>query len=638
LVHRPPTRTQTSLSETATQNGGSDLTRARVDLLSSITQEFRVPLGLILGPLEELVAAPASRWTAHERAQIAAVHRNSFRLFRLVNTLLDLSRLDDVGGTAEDGVVDVSGLTLSITNSFRAIFEQGGVELAVECDALPPMRSVSSDTWEKIVLNLLSNAFKFTRQGRIEVALRGRETQIELSVRDTGAGIPVAEIPHLFHPFHRYKEPLARNQDGVGLGLARVGELVRLCRGTIRVDSEYGRGSTFVVSVPADPADLEAAGVPTPRAALATTLKISSYVEEARSWLTNRTENSPRSSQYPPGPEPNPLPLQALPSRILVVVENADVRDYLLRLLSGRYAVEAAANGEAAFSAMGERRPDLIIASTPHSGQGGLELLARVRAREGSRLTPFILLSQNPTSAARVAGLSAGADDYLVQPFSARELLARVAAHLEMARLRNEAARSDAEHAVERQRLYEAERIARKAAQRAADRTARLQALTAAFSRASTPEAVAEVVTLQGVAAIGATSGTVYLLGEDTSSLERLGAPGATSDSSDLPADSDAAAALAVRTRAPQFPDLAQGRYAGTPLESIAAVPLLVGDKIIGRIYQAPTTAALSSRSPNSARRPSTAPGSTRRSAPHARKPTSSGSASTPHSCRRRCR
>jgi signal transduction histidine kinase len=291
--------------------------------------------------------------------------------------------------------------------------------------------------YEKIVLNLLSNAFKFTLEGEIDVTLRDAGSAVELSITDTGAGIADEQLPHIFERFHRIEGVRARTHEGTGIGLALVQELVNLHGGSIQVRSVAGQGSTFTVTVPKGTAHLPAERIGAKRQLASTALPAGHYVEEALRWLPEgvvpaHSESIPMADLRRSGAADNPRP------RILWADDNADMRNYVSRLLGTRYEVEAVSDGEAALAAVNRRLPNLILADVMMPRLDGFGLLRALRANERTRSIPVILLSARAGEESRVAGMQAGADDYLVKPFSARELLARVESHLTMALLRVE--------------------------------------------------------------------------------------------------------------------------------------------------------------------------------------------------------
>jgi PAS domain S-box-containing protein len=285
--------------------------------------------------------------------------------------------------------------------------------------------------WEKVVLNLLSNALKFTFAGGIAVRLRQEDGSARLSVTDTGTGIPADELPRLFERFHRVADARGRSGEGSGIGLAMVRELVGLHGGTIDVDSAPGAGTTFTVTLPTGtahlPADRLAEPVPDAPAMSPAAVPI---VTEALRWLPD--DDAAESPSAPPDPA-------AVSGRVLVADDNADMRGYLLRLLGPRYDVRAVADGRQALDAALADPPDLVVSDVMMPELDGMGLLAALRAEPRTARVPVVLLSARAGEEAAVEGLAAGADDYLVKPFSAQELLARVRAHLELGRARRAA-------------------------------------------------------------------------------------------------------------------------------------------------------------------------------------------------------
>ncbi|HSL70552.1 MAG TPA: ATP-binding protein, partial [Longimicrobiales bacterium] len=289
--------------------------------------------------------------------------------------------------------------------------------------------------WERIVLNLLSNAFKHTFEGEIVVTVRSADHEAELVVRDTGVGIPAEQVPHLFERFHRVPNARSRTHEGSGIGLALVQELVHLHGGRITVASEEGAGSTFTVRIPLGTAHLPADRVSVDRATESTRLGAAPFVEEALRWLPDQSEKA--NARKPA----SLISRTAVPPRLLVADDNADMREYVTRLLSAQgWTVDTANDGAAALAAIQKSPPNLILADIMMPGLDGFELLRAVRADANISTIPVVLLSARAGEESRIEGLEAGADDYLVKPFSARELVARVRAHLALAAARARAA------------------------------------------------------------------------------------------------------------------------------------------------------------------------------------------------------
>lgn len=450
----------------------AELDRAKTAFFSNISHEFRTPLTLMLGPLEDLLTTEVGL-SDHQRQPIELVHRNSLRLLKLVNTLLDFSRIEAGRIQALYQPTDLATLTIELASVFRSAIERAGLRFIVECEPTAEPVYVDRDMWEKIVLNLLSNAFKFTFTGEIAVRLRQVEHQIELTVRDTGTGIPTAELPNLFKRFHRVQGAQSRTHEGSGIGLALVQELVRLHSGEVKVESIEGKGTTFHVSLPTGKAHLPPDQAQAHPTSAVTTSGAAPYIEEALRWL-------PEESTAAISPESllesrPPTPLASSTARILLVDDNADMRDYVKRLLHNRYQVEAVGDGLAALEAIRTQLPDLVLTDVMMPRLDGFGLLRALRSDDRTREIPIILLSARAGEEAQVEGLEAGADDYLIKPFNARELIARVNANLDMAQLRQEAARRE-------QQLRAMSEVAQQAAETARDQVSNiLESITDAF-------------------------------------------------------------------------------------------------------------------------------------------------------------
>jgi signal transduction histidine kinase len=403
----------------------AELDRAKTAFFSNVSHEFRTPLTLMLGPLEELLQHAPGTFPDDAVEAISTAHRNSLRLLRLVNTLLDFSRLEAGRVDASFEPTDLAALTAELASVFRSAAEKAGLQLVVECPPLPEPVYVDLDMWEKIVLNLLSNALKFTRTGEIRVTLAWQDGHAALRVADTGIGIPLADLPRMFQRFHRVKQGGGRTHEGTGIGLALVRELVAIHGGTATVESREGQGSVFSVTIPGGTVHLPAERLAAARLLTPTGVGAEPFVEEALRWLpasgapAARTRN--RASTH---------------ARLLVADDNADMRDYLARLLTPHYEVETVADGRAALDRIEAHPPDLVLADVMMPGLDGFGLVAAIRANATVQSLPIILLSARAGEGAQIEGLEAGADQYLVKPFSARDLLARVASQLELVRLR----------------------------------------------------------------------------------------------------------------------------------------------------------------------------------------------------------
>jgi signal transduction histidine kinase len=416
----------------------AEIDRAKTTFFSNVSHEFRTPLTLMLGPLQDLLSGSQQNLSPAATEQLELVNRNGARLLRLVNTLLDFTRIEAGRVNARYQPTDLAAFTAELAGAFRSATERAGLELVVDCQPTKEVAYVDRDMWEKIVLNLVSNAFKFTFEGKISVSLTQVDHVAELRIRDTGVGIPPEEIPNLFDRFHRVPNTRSRTHEGTGIGLALVHELVKIHGGSLRVESALGQGSTFIVSIPLGEVHLTSERIGGDRAVTSTATGPTAFVQEALRWLPDHgiaVEELPYERELLPVSTPL-VPAGSVRRHVLIADDNADMRDYLSRLLSERYDVVATADGKLALEAIQKRAPDLVVSDIMMPNLDGLGLLQALRSNPATNTIPVVLLSARAGEEARVEGIDAGADDYLVKPFSARELLARVQTHLELARIR----------------------------------------------------------------------------------------------------------------------------------------------------------------------------------------------------------
>jgi signal transduction histidine kinase/DNA-binding response OmpR family regulator len=423
----------------------AELDRAKIAFFSNVSHEFRTPLTLILGPIEDLLTASNRHLLPSQHEQLEVAHRNGLRLQRLVNGLLEFSRIEAGRARAAYEPTALADFTADLASNFRSACEKAGLALRVDCPPLSEQVFVDRMMWETIVLNLLSNAFKFTFAGAIDVSLRQAGSAVELRVTDSGIGIPAGEIPLLFERFHRVENALGRTHEGSGIGLALVHELAKLHGGAIGIQSELGQGTTFTVSIPLGSQHLPQEHLGNARARARHASPAQALTEEALRWIGAAADDAGAVSEFSGW---NNDVNDARP-RVLIADDNADMRRYVARTLEKDYRIEAVADGAAALAAARARTPDLVLTDVMMPQLDGFGLLHALRADARTAAVPVIMLSARAGEDSRIDGMREGADDYLVKPFSGRELLARVAAHLQMARIRRES--MDAIHASEAQ-------------------------------------------------------------------------------------------------------------------------------------------------------------------------------------------
>ncbi|MEP7101120.1 MAG: ATP-binding protein [Burkholderiales bacterium] len=422
--------TRTRLEARRRADALAELDRAKNVFFGNVSHELRTPLTLMLGPVDDLLARAALSPDVAEPLQL--VQRNGARLRKLVNSLLDFSRIEAGRVDARYEPTDLAAFTADLAAVFRSAAEQAGVQLVLRCPPLAEPVYVDRDMWERVVLNLLSNALKHTFEGEIEVGLAIEGAEVHLGVRDTGVGIAADELPRIFERFHRVVGARARTQEGSGIGLALVQELVRLHGGSISATSTPGAGSCFTVSIPLGAAHLPAEHVHRVAAAPQASPAAASFVDDVlRASASDEADAPALRDRLLPGNRRE---------RVLVVDDNGDMRSYVAKLLRPYWDVATAADGQQALDAIDAALPDLVITDLQMPVLDGRGLIQHIRTRKPAHALPVIVLSAQAGEGQRVAGLEQGADDYLVKPFATRELLARVEVQLARARLRSQGA------------------------------------------------------------------------------------------------------------------------------------------------------------------------------------------------------
>ncbi len=409
----------------------AELNRAKTTFFSNVSHEFRTPLTLMLGPLEDLLAGRKGELGAEVRAEAEVVHRNALRLLKLVNTLLDFSRLEANRVSGNYELTDLTGMTRDLSSAFRSAIEKAGMKLNVDLsDGLEAY--VDRDMWEKIVLNLLSNAFKYTLQGEIRITLKKVAKMVELAVNDTGIGISEKELPKVFQRFHRVQGAQGRTHEGTGIGLALVQELVTLHGGQIQVQSTVGKGSTFTVTIPLKQNRPSKGLSPSGQHLSPTTNRTETFITEALHYLSEETN---KNGDLGTAAAQKQTAISGR-KKILLADDNADMRAYIRKMLSLQYEVLLAENGKKALELARSSKVDLILSDIMMPEMDGIELLTAIRADANLKTLPVILLSARAGEEAKASGIEMGADDYLVKPFSAMELQARIQTQLSLSDMR----------------------------------------------------------------------------------------------------------------------------------------------------------------------------------------------------------
>jgi PAS domain S-box-containing protein len=414
----------------------AEIDRAKTTFFSNISHEFRTPLTLLLGPIEDALNNPQAIGDNQVRLDVA--YRNALRMQKLVNTLLEFSRIEAGRVEGKFTRVDIGALTEDLASTFRSAIEKAGMKLKIIKGDIRDEVYADIDMWEMIILNLVSNAFKYSKKGTIRIEVKQVAKELHVMVSDTGIGIPADQLEKIFSRFHRVENTEGRSQEGTGIGLAMVKELVRLHNGTISVNSKLGKGSVFTVAIPLGKEHLPAGKIIEAPVRATGPMQADAFVQEAMKWLPEERpqESGDRPASFPEGSwtEKN----GRRKSKIVLADDNADMRDYVQRLLSDQYTVITAIDGEDAYTKIVQHRPALVLSDIMMPRLDGFGLLKKLRDHQDLRNTPVIFLSARAGEEAKVEGLDAGVDDYLVKPFSAKELIGRVTNHIRINQVRRE--------------------------------------------------------------------------------------------------------------------------------------------------------------------------------------------------------
>jgi signal transduction histidine kinase len=382
----------------------------KTQFFANVSHELRTPLSLILGPMERLLSAEGM--PAESRQELQVVERNARLLLKHVNALLDAAKLEAGAMRSFYAEVDLAALVRLGASNFDSLARERGIAFHIEVPRAL-VAQVDAEKLERVVLNLLSNAFKFTPAGgRVRCALEGQAERARLVVEDTGPGVPVEMREAIFERFRQVEAGPSRSFGGTGLGLTIARDFVRLHEGTLRVEETPGGGARFVVELPlrAPEGTFVQSAPPVGTEALAATAAVA--VQELRTQLPRTT-----------------APVALAPSNapsVLVVEDTPDLRQFVAQTLGQEFRVEVAQDGEEGLLKTEALRPDVIVTDIMMPKMSGDVLVREVRARAELDAIPVLLLSARADDALRIQLLSSGAQDYVVKPFLAAELVARV--------------------------------------------------------------------------------------------------------------------------------------------------------------------------------------------------------------------
>lgn len=404
-----------------------ELDRLKTQFFQNISHELRTPLTLILAPLDSIGNEEGVPTRA--RQQVLVAQRNAERLLALINQLLDMSRLESGRSRLVLEMLDPARLVRHLVDNARPLAQQRGIEIVQEGPATLDKIPLDIDKFEKCLLNLISNALKFTtneggRVARVTVRADVVDGRLRVEVRDTGIGIAPDELEHVFERFHQVDGSDERRFSGTGIGLSLVRELVEFHCGTVTAESTLGEGSVFTLELPTT---LEA--YPPERldrrrgqTSVAIDRRSSAARRQLKELIANPDDLGVEDLLDPP-PPPDPYGKRPL---LLIADDNADMRSYLATILGRDYDVITANDGHAAFDLALEHAPALVLSDVMMPGMNGHMLVRALRDHPTTQSTPIILLTAKSTVQQRVEGLEEGADDYLTKPFNFLELRARI--------------------------------------------------------------------------------------------------------------------------------------------------------------------------------------------------------------------
>lgn len=368
----------------------AQIDKAKTAFFSNVSHEFRTPLTLIIGPIEDSLKDTAEPLGPTQRKRQELIHRNANRLLKLVNSLLDFSRIEAGRIQAQFEPVKLGAYTCELASVFRSTVESAGLKFHIDCEEFPEDIYVDREMWEKIILNLLSNAYKFTFEGEISIRCKWNGSGAEFYIKDTGIGVSESEVPRLFERFHRVQGAKSRTYEGTGIGLALVSELIKILGGDISVESSLGKGTSFKIFLPKGKDHLPAERLSEETKLDSTSVAASAYIQEAKMWTGSEADLKNNHQKE---------------KTVLVADDNTDMRNYIVSILKEKWQVLTAKDGEEAYMLAAKMKPDLILTDVMMPVLDGFGLLKKIRDDHTLRAIPTVLLSARAGEEAKVEGL-----------------------------------------------------------------------------------------------------------------------------------------------------------------------------------------------------------------------------------------
>lgn len=424
-------RIQTSLKEIEGNFAKlKEMDRVKTQFFSNVSHELRTPLTLIIGPIQSILEGQLGEVTPQQRQYLETMEQNGRRLLRLINNLLDMAKLEAERMTLSISRVDIVEMAGFLSSSVSSLAERKNIRLKTKFpDKKIEDLYVDHEKMEKVILNLLSNALKFTPSGgTVKLLISDRSDTVDITVSDTGEGIPAKYLKSIFDRFSQADSSTVRKHEGSGIGLSLVKEFVNLHGGTVSVESQLGEGTQFTVTLKKGYSHFS-------RGTAIDDASKRAYKKSSESVTTQMSDIQEKKKA---GEAKKAVASTGRRKKILVVDDNADIIKYLDMILSDKYDVFSAMDGVEGLEMAMKEKPDVLISDVMMPRKDGYELCGDIKSNPEFAHIPVILLTAKAETEMKVEGLELGADDYLSKPFNARELLARVNAILRMKELERE--------------------------------------------------------------------------------------------------------------------------------------------------------------------------------------------------------